>query len=327
MAASRRSVALLALVAVAAIAAIAWGVGVGRSPQLATGPGPTQSPSPSPAPTPTATAAPTPTATSNPTPSPTPSAERLTVLVIGTDSSAVRRAGGEGVNADAIHVVSISPDRSKLVIVSLPRDTVDIPMPDGSVWTGKVNALYAALGAEGVRGAMETLYGIEIDRYVAIDMDDFVRIVDAIGGIDITLSDPFYDPSLQWGLAAGTHHLDGPTALRFTRTRYGDDDYARSARQQQALVALRDRLLALDETIDVAALLGALGSLDTDLRPADYATFIDAASAAAGADVAAVVLKPPRFAIFEGIEGSARGWVMIPNVEEIRAAVKSLMAD
>jgi LCP family protein required for cell wall assembly len=258
---------------------------------------------------------------------PTPSAERITVLVIGTDSSAARRAGGEGVNADAIHVVSVSPDRSQLAIVSLPRDTVDLPMPDGSLWTGKVNALYGALGAEGVRDALETLYGIEIDRYVAIDMDDFVRIVDAVGGIDIALAEPVYDPSIDWGLAAGTHHLDGATALRFARTRYGDDDYARNARQQQVLVALRDRLLALDEPIDVAALLGALGSLDTDMTPADHATLIDAASAGTDADVATIVLRPPRFAHFEGIEGPVRGWVMIPNVEEIRAAVQSLIAD
>jgi len=319
----RRPAMLLVLVGIAGIAVIAWAAGIGRAPELAADPTRSQRSTLSPRPSPTATVAPTPTAT----PIPTPVAERLTVLVIGTDSSAARRARGEGVNADAIHVVSVSPDRSQLAIVSLPRDTVDLPMPDGSLWTGKVNALYGALGAEGVRDALETLYGIEIDRYVAIDMDDFVRIVDAIGGIDIALAEPVYDPSIDWGLAAGTHHLDGTTALLFARTRKGDDDYARSARQQQLVVAMRDRLLEPDDPIDVAALLGALGSLDTDLTPADHATLIDAASAATDADVSAIVLQPPRFALFEGIEGPVRGWVMIPNVEEIRAAVQLLIAD
>jgi LCP family protein required for cell wall assembly len=257
---------------------------------------------------------------------PTPTSERLTVLVIGTDSSSDRQSRGDGVNADAIHVVSISADRSQLAIVSLPRDTVDLPMPDGSTWTSKVNALYTVRGPEGLRDALETLYGIDIDRYLAIDMDDFVRIVDALGGVDITLSEPVYDPSIGWGLDAGTHHLDGATALRFARTRYGDDDYARNARQQAMLAALRDRLLSR-EPIDVGALLDSLASLDTDLTPTDHATFIDAALAGGDAEMAMLVLRPPRFALFEGIEGPARGWVMIPNIPEIRAAVQALFAD
>lgn len=329
---SRRPIVwVLVLAVIAAVAAIAWAAGAGGAPGVVASPSPSEQLPPSPRPIPTATFAPTPTATFAPTPTatpiPTPAADRLTVLLIGTDSSAARRAHGDGVNTDAIHVVSISADRSQLSIVSLPRDTVDIPMSDGSLWSGKVNAMYGALGAEGLRDALETLYGIEIDRYVAIDMDDFVRIIDAIGGIDITLPAPIYDPLMDWGLAAGTHHLDGGTALRFARTRYGDDDYARSARQQQVLLALRDRVLALDEPIDVSALLEGLGSLDTDMTPSDHATFVDVAFAGIDGEVAAIVLGPPRFALFEGIEGPARGWVMIPDVEEIRREVQSLIAD
>src|SRR3990172_3552988 len=90
-------------------------------------------------------------------------------------------------------VISVSPDQSRIAILSLPRDTVDMPLAGGGVYRGKVNGIADALGVEALRGAMATLLGAPIDRYIAVDMDDFAWMVDAVGGIDIEVARPIVD--------------------------------------------------------------------------------------------------------------------------------------
>ena len=91
-------------------------------------------------------ASPSPSATVEPTASTTLNEEmlsrRLTVLVIGLDSDQARREAGHGVNTDTLMLASVDADQSEVTLISLPRDTVDIPMPDGSTWERKVNAIH-----------------------------------------------------------------------------------------------------------------------------------------------------------------------------------------
>jgi anionic cell wall polymer biosynthesis LytR-Cps2A-Psr (LCP) family protein len=75
-------------------------------------------------------------------------------------------------------VISVSANKSRIDILSFPRDTVDIPMPDGSIYHRKINGIAQRLGIEGLRGAMSTLLGVPIDRYIRVDMDDFTWMVD-----------------------------------------------------------------------------------------------------------------------------------------------------
>ena len=291
---------------------------------------PSLAPSGEPPPSPSQSVLPIPTLEATPAPIPIDQAmfeRRFTVLIAGADTSASRRAGGlDEVNTDALMVVSVSADKSRIAILSLPRDTVDLPMPDGSTYRGKVNGIAQRFGMETLRGAMSKLIGAPIDRYLRVDMDDFAWMVDVVGGIDVEVKTRIADSKVHLFLDAGPAHLDGATALAFSRTR-ADSDYGRAARQQQVVLALVAKWLSPG----AGALIGSirlLGSLQTDIGLNELTTLLAIGRASASAEVNAIVLKPPRFALFVGIEpNTSRGWVMIPNLSEIRAYAKSVLAD
>ena len=291
-------------------------------------PVPTATPTPTPTPSPSPTRRPTPSPTPSPTPIPLDQAlleSRLTVMIIGTDSSSSRRRQGADINTDTMIVASVSADGARIDSVSLPRDTVDVPMPDGSIYRGKINALYRTAGASGLRDVFEALYGIQIDYYAAVDMDDMAQIVDAAGGIDVEVPYAFSDGELGFSIEAGQQHLDGRNALLFSRPRYADGDYARALRQQQVLVALAQKLADPATRIDLPALVGSLESLETDVPLDKLPTLLEIGRRASGAKVVREVLGPPGYALFEGIEPGPRGWVMIPNVPAMRGYVQSVM--
>jgi LCP family protein required for cell wall assembly len=284
------------------------------------------SPSPSPSLLPTAT--PTPTEVPSPTPIPLDQAmlaRRFTVLVAGADSNSSRRARGEDVNTDALMVVSVSADKARITMMSLPRDTVDIPMPDGSIYHGKVNGIAEKLGIEALRGAMATLIGQPIDKYIRLDMDDFAWMVDAVGGIDVEVETRISDAAVHLFLEPGPTHLDGAHALAYCRTR-ADMDYRRAGRQQQVLVALARKWLE-PESADLMASLRLLGSLETDITLEELPTLLEIGRRSASAEVSGIVLEPPRFSLFVGFENSTRGWVMIPDVPEIQSYASSEFTD
>jgi LCP family protein required for cell wall assembly len=291
----------------------------------------TASPTPSPTPTPTPTGMPTPTLTPSPTPIPLDQAmlaRRFTVLVAGADTSTYRRASGlTDWNTDALMVISVSADKSRITMMSLPRDTVDIPMPDGSIYHHKVNSIAQHLGMEALRGAMAKLLGVPIDRYIRVDMDDFTRIVDAVGGIDVQVKTRLFDPHVHLNLFPGPTHLNGAQALSFSRSRNADSDYARAARQQQVILALVRKWLA-PSMGNLIGGLRAMSSLQTDIGLDELPTLLEIGRRSASASVTAIVLQPPRFSLFVGFEpNSNRGWVMIPDLPAIRAYAKSQLVD
>ena len=290
-------------------------------------------PSLAPTPTPSPTPSPTPTPPPTPSPSPTPVpldqallARRVTFLVVGSDSNLSRRQAGMATyRTDAMMVVSVSADRTKITILSLPRDTVDVPLADGRIYGGKANGIAQLYGVEGLRGAMERLLGIRIDRYIKIDMDAFTWMVSSVGGIDVDVHTRIADTHINFYLDAGPTHLSGPTALSYTRTR-ADSDYARDARQQQVVLALVRKWLAPTTSLSLIDSIRLLTSLETDIKIGEVPTFIEIGRRAANAQVTATVLQPPRFALFAGFEsGTNRGWVMIPDIAEMRAYAKALI--
>ena len=310
------------------VAGVTYLVTSGRTPP----PSPTASPvaratpAPTPSATPTATPTPTETATPEPTPTPTPVLPafaddgRLTVLVLGSDSSAVRRSQGASALTDVITVVSVGEDGDGVALFSLPRDTTDVELPDGTLWTAKLNALAPTLGPRVAADTIGRLLGVTIDHYVQIDMDDLARLVDAVGGVTVDVSHTLSDTYCT--IAPGRQHLDGALALCFARHRQTDDDYARAGRHQVLLLALRDAVVSRD--VDVAALLGSLGSLQTDIDLATVGRLLEVAELSASSAPAQVVLGPPTYTNFVGIAG-ARGWISTPNSEAIRAAVDDVL--
>ena len=179
---------------------------------------------------------------------------RFTMIVAGLD----RRPQETGLEfrTDSMMLVSLDPTSSSIGILSIPRDLyVQIPgwqqfRINAALYLGEARG--EGFGPTLLMQTIQLNFGIRVHDYILVDFQAFIEIVDLIGGIEIsidyTLDDPRY-PDMHFGydpfyLEAGTHHLDGYNALRFARTRHGNNDIRRAQRQQQVLFAFRDRLLS-----------------------------------------------------------------------------------
>ncbi len=192
-------------------------------------------------------------------PGPVPAdGERINVLLVGVDKLPNRSA----TLTDTMMVASLDPIGRTVSLVSVPRDLIDTPLGDGNAFGPKLNSLLGYADAHkdefpkgGIRtleDAVGALLGIPIHYYARIDFVGFIDMVDAVGGVDVTVAKGFEDPGYDgfgfgkrgWSITAGPHHLDGPNALAFARSRKaaGESDFTRAARQQQILVALRDKV-------------------------------------------------------------------------------------
>jgi LCP family protein required for cell wall assembly len=309
----QRSLAVILGVVVVIAAAVAGFLLL--SPRDVPEPSPSASPSASPSP--------------SPSPSPTFSAEllerRWTVLYVGTDVNERREAEGEPVNTDALMLVSLSEDQSELALVSLPRDTVDLPLADGSTYPRKINGLYREQGLDALVGSMEALYGVPIDAHIVLDMDDFHALVAAVDGVDVNPAEPLADPAVNLDLEAGPQTLDADQALGYVRTRV-DMDYGRMGRQQEVIVSLVERLTDPATQPDLLALIDGLDSLETDLPLDELPTLIELGRRAGEAQAESLVIQPPLIT-FEGDRGDGRGYVLEADVEAIRAEVQALIGE
>jgi len=182
---------------------------------------------------------------------------RVTVLLLGID----RRQGetDRAYRTDSIMLISIDPVANTASMLSIPRD-LWVEMPDGfdpnTINTANFIGDAYELPGGGPEFAMKTIrnnLGVSVDYFVRLDFTAFETIVDAIGGIEIDnpsdISDPEY-PDGAYGyepfyLTAGEHTLNGHDALRYARTRHDDSDINRAERQQQVVLAVRDKVLSV----------------------------------------------------------------------------------
>ena len=176
--------------------------------------------------------------------------------------------------------------------------------------------------------AMEYLTGIQIDYYALTYFCGVKDIVDAVGGIDVTLDAPLIDHTMHIGkhglvLKAGKHHLDGGHALVFARTRHSDSDYARARRQQQVIVATLDKIKAMG--LDALPMLVDLAKKEvgkkqdvfqTDFPISEAGTLYALLQRARLSSFKSTVLAPPTYET----EGTgAQLYSNIPNLTEIRS--------
>ncbi len=278
-----------------------------------------------PSPSPSASASSVPSASAEPSFNAELLDRRWTVLYVGTDLNERREGEGGEPNTDALMLVSLSADGSRLTLVSLPRDTVDVPLADGGTWDGKVNSIYLRDGMETLVGAMEATFGVPIDGHVLLDMDDFSRLVDAVGSIEVSPPGPVVDPIVNLDLAAGDQELDGPQTLGYVRTRV-DQDYGRMGRQQEVLVSLVSKFLDPATDVDLRAVLDSLDSLETDLPLDDLPTLLELARRASTAEVETLVIQPPLIT-FAGDRNDGRGYVLEADFDAIRDEVGNLIGD
>lgn len=194
---------------------------------------------------------------SSPLPQKWSGSERVNMLLLGID----QRCEEDGpTRTDTMMVLTLDPVGLSAAALSLPRDLwVEIPA-FGVDRINQANFLgevydYPGGGPGLAVETVEAALGIKIDYYVTVNFDAFVQLVDQVGGIEIvvpeTIDDPNY-PDNCYGydpfhIEAGQHELDGQMALKYARTRAtfgGDVD--RAARQQQVILAVRDKVLKLN---------------------------------------------------------------------------------
>ena len=207
--------------------------------------------------------------------------ERVNILLMGADTNAARQAQGDVPLSDTIIIATIDPSTKKIGLLSIPRDLqVEIP----GVGLDKINAAYSngslsdITGPGLVRATVEYNFGIKIDYYAVVDFAGFQKIVDTLGGVTLDVPASIKDdeyPGEQFNytrvvIHTGLQHMNGLQALRYVRTRHDDNDFARGARQQQLLMALRQQSLSLGLLTKAPQLISQLGdTIRTDLPPSD----------------------------------------------------------
>jgi LCP family protein required for cell wall assembly len=209
----------------------------------------------------------------------------LNILVLGSDSrsgSSNEALGGghvSGARSDTAMVVHINAAHTKATVVSIPRDTLvyrpSCPISGGGTTAAAYDAMFnSAFSVGGPVCAVKTaekLTGIRMDHFLEIDFSGFAKLVDALGGVTVTTTQDIEDNDSHLHLKAGTHHLDGKTALAFARTRHGigdGSDLGRIGLQQQLIKAMLERIMSqnlLTNPIKLYDIADAItGSITTD---------------------------------------------------------------
>jgi LCP family protein required for cell wall assembly len=184
--------------------------------------------------------------------------ESMTILVVGNDS----RSGYLYGLADAVRIVRVDFVTPQVTVFALPRDLwIEIPaLEERGITNGKLNQAYfygtpgmgyydgPGDGAGLLARTLEENFGLHIDHHVVVNMPNFVRIVDAIGGFDIDLPTvvdglPFEGNPINMGyFPAGEQHLNGEQALRLVRIRQKYSDFFRIENQDRVICALKERI-------------------------------------------------------------------------------------
>jgi polyisoprenyl-teichoic acid--peptidoglycan teichoic acid transferase len=177
--------------------------------------------------------------------------DTIIVALYGVDS----REDGEVARSDTIILVAIDPETNDVGMMSIPRDLqVEIP----GLGTEKINAAYAQGGRALTRAVIEYHFDIPVHYYAEVDFTGFINIIDTIGGVVVDNPAVIKDDNYEWTrvyFATGPQFMDGQTALRYVRTRYDDNDFARGQRQQQVLRAMREQGVRLNLITQVRSLL------------------------------------------------------------------------
>ncbi|MFI8400929.1 LCP family protein [Streptomyces sp. NPDC085463] len=206
----------------------------------------------------------------------------LDILVLGSDSrsgdnDAYGRDEG-GARSDTAMVVHVHEGHKKASVVSIPRDTL-IERPDctdahGTDVPGRrramFNTAYEVGGPACAVKTVEAMSGIRMDHYIEVDFTGFKRLIDELGGVEITTTEPIRDDKSHLDLAPGTHTLDGERSLGLVRTRksVGDgSDLGRIQLQQAFMKAFVEQVKDVGVLTSPAKLLGLADAATKAITP------------------------------------------------------------
>ncbi|MEV4947279.1 LCP family protein [Streptomyces sp. NPDC053755] len=206
----------------------------------------------------------------------------MDILVLGSDSrSGDNGAYGKdegGARSDTAMVVHVYEGHKKASVVSIPRDTLvdrpDCTDADGAAVSGATRAMfntaYEVGGPACAVKTVESMSGIRMDHYVEVDFTGFKKLIDKLGGVEITTSRPIEDTKSHLDLAPGTHTLDGEQSLGLVRTRksVGDgSDLGRIQLQQAFMKAFIDQVKDVGVFSDPKKLLGIADTATKAITP------------------------------------------------------------
>ena len=256
---------------------------------------------------------------------------RYNIMLLGGDAGADRT----GLRPDSISVASIDAETGATAIVGIPRNLYDAPFVAGSPLYGDypdgydcgddclVSFLYtygeehpelypdaeshgSNAGVEAMRDAVEGITGLTVQYYALIDMQGFVDLIDALGGIQVDVQqripinggvDGNGQPiNVDGWIEPGEQRLDGYHALWYARARHGTSDYDRMSRQrevQQALLSQFQPATVLSKFQAVAS--AGVQTVDTDIPQGALAAFVDLAVKAKSQQITSLELVPPTY--------------------------------
>jgi LCP family protein required for cell wall assembly len=242
----------------------------------------------------------------------------VNILLLGADAGDDR----EGARNDTALIMHVSADRSRIDVVSIPRDTVvriaDCDRSDGTSqrgWTDKFNVAFSngaahdsyADGAACTIKTIESLTDIFIDHFVVVDFAGFTNVINAVDGVPMCIPSDVTDDYSHTELSAGPQVLDGRQALAYARMRHGTgltgSDLDRIDRQQELLKNLASKVL----------------SAEMLYRPQDLTNFVKA--------VAGSMTMDEGFGDFDTLTGLAFSMRGINPDTDVTFATAPVMAD
>jgi len=188
------------------------------------------------------------------------------MVIMGVDA----REGDEVSRSDTLMVARVDPKEKTITLISIPRDTrVDIP----GEYTTKINAAHSLGGPTLVIETVREFTGLPISHYMEIDFNGFKEIVDALGGVQVTVPEKIVDPKAgdydptAYTIHAGPQTLNGAQALTFVRSRnFPEGDLKRIENQQIFIKALVQQSLALANTPKLPELVNSVANnVSTDM--------------------------------------------------------------
>ncbi len=211
------------------------------------------------------------------------------ILIMGSDSRSGAGNTGygkvSGARSDTTLLVHIYKGRKAATIVSIPRDTyVKLPPCTDSkgnqygVWSAKFNAAFSEAGPICTIKTVESVTGVPINKFMVLDFNGFKQVVDAVGGVEVCLTSPVYDPVRKGiggsglNLPAGYSTISGKQALAFVRAResLGDgSDIGRIKRQQEFLSSMVRSLLSSGMLKNPATMYKVLGAITSSMTTSE----------------------------------------------------------
>ena len=226
-------------------------------------------------------------------------------------------------------LVRVIPSSKQVIMLSIPRDLY-VPFWRGG--TGKIDGAYSYGQAGGAIATVQQDFGVHINDYIWIGLLGLIKLIDAIGGIDVVTSNPVIDDYYPQDLftkdpyeyarvavLAGPQHLDGIHAMQYVRSRHNDlqSDIGRSKRQQQVLLAIRQKAkqVSASDVPNIATALG--GEIKTSISLDRVAQLVPLASSFDNPDsITNIVMLPPLW------HGGGPDGSLMPNWPEILALVR-----